>query len=192
MGLVERERVDEVTGAVYTEQVSPYGEIQKLWSRQKQILRLYASGLYQKREIADFLGVSESTIQAVVNSALGREYIDMLNGAIEFDAVDLMKRIKTLSVIALSQQEEMLLDPGTPKQLKNQIAEKLLDRAGYGATQKNINLNANIEMTVEEVNAIKNRAAELKALYEGRRDNGKKDDDNIADVAFGTTDPLGR
>lgn len=140
--------------------------IQKLWSRQKEIIRLVASGLHTQREVAEILGIAESTVSNIVTSALGRQTLDMLEGAADAETVDLMVKIRALAPIALSVQEEMLLDAGTPQRLKNDISNKVLDRAGYVPVNKNLNMNVNRGLTQEDIDSIKRRAKQLSGEVE--------------------------
>jgi predicted DNA-binding protein (UPF0251 family) len=142
--------------------------VSKLWSRSKEILRLVASGLYTQREVAEIVGVTPQTVNNLVNCALGKETLEMLDGAADAEAVDLIGKIKALAPIALALQQEMMLEEGTPKRLKNDIANKVLDRAGYVPVTKNMNLNLNGKLTRDDVMHLKERANELRKVGEDK------------------------
>jgi hypothetical protein len=137
-------------------------EIKRLWGKQKEILRLVASGLYNNKEIAAMVDVTPQTISNIIHSSMGKNTLEMLQGTADVEAIDLMKRIKVLSHIALSVQEDLLIGDGATPDLKNKIADKLLDRAGYTPISKNLNLNVNKGLTSEDLERIKKRAAELR------------------------------
>jgi len=148
----------------YQEEGNERYDIKRLWGQQKEILRLVASGLYKNKEIADMVGVTPQTVSNIINSALGKQTLDMLNGAADAEMVDLMVKIRALAPIALTIQEEILMDDDTPKRLKKDIADKLLDRAGYAPVTKNLNMNLNAGLKREDIEAIKKRAKELQEI----------------------------
>jgi len=139
-------------------------QIKHLWGQQKEIIRLVASGLYTQKEVAEMVGVSANTVWTIVNSELGRQMLSMLDGASDLETIDLMARLKMLAPLALRVQEEMLFDEGTPLPLKDKIADRILDRAGYAPISKNLNLNLNKGLTREDIDAIKKRADEIRSL----------------------------
>ena len=135
----------------------------RLWAKHKEILRLRGSGLYNVKEIAELTGVTHVTVSKIINSALGKQTLAMLESAADEQAVDLMIQIRSLAPIALAVQQEMLLDEeSTPKRLKNDIANKMLDRAGYTPVTKNVNANINVGLTKDELENIKKRARTLR------------------------------
>ena len=145
----------------YKEEGNKNYDIQRLWGQQKEILRLVASGLYNNREVADLVGVTPQTISNIINSALGKQTLEILQGAADAETVDLMTKIRALAPIALAVQEEIMLDEDTSKGLKNRVSEQMLHKAGYVPISKNLNLNLNAGVTAEDIEAIKKRAKEL-------------------------------
>lgn len=141
--------------------------ITKLWSRHKEIIRLVSSGLYTQNEVAKITGNSIQTISNVMNCALGKQARDILEGVADAEAVDLMARYKVLAPLALAIQQEMLIEESTTKNLKNDIANKIQDRAGYVPVTKNISVNVNRALTREDIESIKSRARELKEMQVG-------------------------
>jgi hypothetical protein len=148
----------------YKEEGNKNYDVKRLWGQQKEILRLVASGLYTNKVVAEMLGITPQTVSNIINSELGKQTLAMLEGAADSDTVDLMVRIRALSPIALGLQEEMLLEEGTPQRLKNDIANKVLDRAGYAPVTKSMNLNLNAGLNKDEIDAIKKRAKELQKV----------------------------
>ncbi len=144
--------------------------IVRLWGQQKEILRLVASGLYKNTEVADMIGVTPQTVSNIINSALGKQTLDLLQGAADSDTVDLMVKIRSLAPLALAVQENILTDDATHPRLKNDISNKVLDRAGYMPISKNLNLNLNAGVTAEDLEAIKKRAAELNEVKASHRE----------------------
>lgn len=136
--------------------------VKALWSRHKKILRLLSTGQYSRNEIAENIGVTPQTVSNIANSALGKETLEILTGASDAEAVDLMARFKALAPVALSIQQELLMEEGTPKRLKNDIANKILDRSGYQPVSRNINLNVDKNLNRAEIKEIKRRAKEIK------------------------------
>jgi len=139
-------------------------DIKRLWGQQKEILRLVASGLYNNKQVAEMVGVTPQTVSNIINSALGKQTLEMLEGAADSEAVDLMIKLRALAPIALSVQEEIMMDDETPKRLKNDVANKMLDRAGYAPINKNLNMNLNAGLKREDIEAIKQRARELQEV----------------------------
>ncbi len=143
-------------------------DIQRLWGQSKEILRLVVSGLYNNIEVAELVGCTPQTVSNIINSALGKQTLEIMEGAADSETVDLMVKIRAFAPIAFAVQEEMMLDEATPKGLKNKVADKVLDRAGYTPISKNLNLNANVGLTGDDLEAIKKRARELNEVKVNR------------------------
>lgn len=141
--------------------------ITKLWSRHKEILRLIASGLYSQKQVAEIVGTDPQTINNVVNCALGKQTLEMLHGAADAETVDLLARYKVLAPIMLTLQTEMAMEEGTSKPLKNAIANRIQDRAGYAPVAKNLNVNLNRVMSREDLEGIKARVRQLRQVGVG-------------------------
>jgi predicted DNA-binding protein (UPF0251 family) len=148
----------------YKEEGNKNYDIKRLWGQQKEILRLIASGLYNNKQVAEFVGVTPQTVSNVINSALGKQALEMMEGAADSETVDLMVRIRALAPIALTVEEELMLDTETSGRLKHDIAGKVLDRAGYAPISKNLNLNMNAGLKREDIDAIKLRAKQLQEV----------------------------
>ena len=139
-------------------------DIKRLWGQQKEILRMVASGLYNNKQIAEMVGVTPQTVSNIINSSLGKQTLEVLQGAADAETVDLMVKLRALAPIALSVQEEVMLGEDTPQRLKVDVANKMLDRAGYAPITKNMNLNLNAGLTKDDIASIKARAKELEEV----------------------------
>ena len=142
---------------------SKHYAVKKLWSNQKEILRLLASGLYSPKQIADIVGVNVHTIYRLSKSEMGKQYIEMIEGAGDAEALEINSRLKQLAPIALSIQEDILFDESNPT-LQNKIADKILDRAGHVPVTKNITGVVSAGLTRSDIAGLKEKA---KALREG-------------------------
>ena len=138
-------------------------DIERLWSNQKEILRLVASGIYTPQEVANLCNVAVSTVYRLIKTEMGQQYIEMISGASDQDAVDVTSRVKALADIALSVQEDFLLDSTLEKGLRNKIADKILDRAGHVPVTKNLNVKIGAGLTIDAIEQIKVKANLLRA-----------------------------
>jgi len=139
-------------------------DIKRLWGQQKEILRLVASGLYTNKEVGDLVGVTPQTVSNIINSALGKQAMEILQGAADAELVDLNVKFKYLAHLAVGVQENILLDEGTSKELQNKISDKFLDRAGYTPVAKNLNMNLNAGLDKDDIDEIKKRAEDLNRI----------------------------
>ena len=135
-------------------------QIVKLWGKQKKILEMKSQG-YSIKEIIRATGMEKTSIQHILGSELGRNHMAMIEGASTFEAFDIISKVKALSPVALEIQEMMLLSDDTSPRLVNDIANKILDRAGHAPVTKTMNANLNVGLTKEDLDAIKARAKEL-------------------------------
>ena len=134
------------------------------------MLQMHASGLYTRKEIATALSCNVQTVSHIINSELGKQQLAILEGAADAEAVDLMVSIRTFAPVALAIQQELILDEGSTGELKNKIADKMLDRAGYSPVQKNLNMNVNAGLKKEDLDLIKKRAIEIRELTKVEED----------------------
>ena len=136
-------------------------DIHRLWGKQKEILRMVASGLYTNKEIANTLGCSQQTVTNILRSALGQQTVEMLQGAADQDCINVMSKLNQLAPIAVAVQEEMLLDENTDPKLKHRIADKIIDRNIGTPVARSISMNLNQGLSREDLDKIKNRAKEI-------------------------------
>jgi len=137
--------------------------LQSLHMRSKRVLTMYASGMYKQVDIARILGMSESMVTKILNSPLGKSMLIMLEAAAEAEAVDMLAHYKSTAPMAFAIQTDMMMDENTPLTLKNRIADKIQDRAGYTPISKNLNVNAQAALTREDVLELSQDAEKVRA-----------------------------
>lgn len=145
-------------------------QIQNLWGRHKEMLRLHATNLYTIKEIAEGLGVNPQTVYKIISSELGKQQLAMLEGAADSDSVDLMVAIRAFAPVAIAIQQEIVLDEGTSAELKNKICDKYVDRVVGTPLSKNLNLNVSAGLNRGDLDLIKKRAMEIKELTKVEED----------------------
>lgn len=154
----------------YDEEGNKNYEIQRLWGSHKSMIRMHASGLYTRKEIAEALGVTPQTISHVINSELGKQMLSMLEGAADSESVDLMVSIRSFAPVAVAIQQEIALDESTTSELKNKICDKMVDRVVGTPMSKNLNMNVSAGLKKEDLDLIKQRAIEIKNLTKVEED----------------------
>lgn len=140
-------------------------EPKRLWGKQKEILRLIASGLYTRKEVAEMLGVTPQTVTNITRSELGRSMLQMMDGASDQEVVTTVAKIKALAPIAAMVQEELLMDDDTSPNLKNAVANKILDRTLGTPIARSMSVSVNAGLTMEDLNSIKKRAREIEEIH---------------------------
>ena len=136
--------------------------ITELYSGQRELVRLFSTGLYTKKDLSVMTGYSIPTIDRVLSSPLAQMRLEMLEAAKDAQAVDLSLEINALASVALEVQANLMMDKDTPANVKRGITDKMLDRAGYTPVNKNINMNMSGVLTDEDLDSIKDRAKEIK------------------------------
>jgi len=140
-------------------------EPKRLWGKQKEILRLIASGLYTRKEVAEMLGVTPQTVTNITRSELGRSMLQMMDGASDHEVVTTVAKIRALAPIAAMVQEEMLLDDDTSPALRNAVANKILDRTLGAPIARSMSISVSAGLTMEDLNSIKQRAREIEKIH---------------------------
>ena len=132
----------------------------KIWAKQREIARLAALG-YKEQEICRALGLSTSCVwQALNRNPLVQERILVLQGERDASTANVRAKIKALQPIAIEVLEETMLDPGTGRRLKVDVAKTVLDRGGNSAIQKKAVSHA--IFTSEDLKEIQRRTAMLR------------------------------
>lgn len=152
---------EEVTERTIVRRSTNY-DIKKLWFNQKEILRLLASGIYTPKEVAEMCDVAVSTVNRLARTEHGKEYMEMISGAADNDTRFLVSRINKAAHIAFSVQLDMMMDENEKSSIRNNIADKIMDRAGYTPISKSMNMNVNQFLENDDISDIKQRAMELK------------------------------
>ena len=120
---------------------------QKLNAMGREILRLrVALPSAPIAEIAEAVGCHPQTVNLILGSTLGRVHLAFLNEQLDEDALDVAEAIQQFAPVALALRHRMAVDPDTPAAVRERILDKELDRAGFGAVSKNLNINANAKL----------------------------------------------
>ena len=149
-------------------------EIMKLQDQHKEILRLRLLG-YRVKDIEEITGYSRGMITIIVNSAVFKEQLEILQAARDSDSIQVSKRIAAMAPLALERVKEILQDPihrietneetgqveikvddRIDPALKANVAKDLLDRAGFKAIER----KAILHMTPEEMKGMKEDAVQ--------------------------------
>jgi hypothetical protein len=94
------------------------------------------------KDIAYSLKCTPAVVHYVKNSQIGKRELSLIQGARNGDAIDVTNQIRELAPEALETMESLMRDEEeSPKMLRAKIAMDVLDRAGYGAIKKQINLH---------------------------------------------------
>jgi len=111
--------------------------VQKVWGKQDEILRLFSVGVKPK-EIAAELDITPQTVHNICGSPLGRARIAALQGARDLEFQEVSARIKALQPVALEVAEDFMLGklgPSEPKD-RTRAAFELLKMGGHGPVHK--------------------------------------------------------
>lgn len=137
-------------------------QIMELWDRHHTILRLLALGLTPK-VIAEQVGCTVATVSNVARSELGKRQLRLLNGAADKLTVDILEDIKNLAPLAVAKLEEILSNDDSDKKLVANVAQDILDRAGYGAPKVIQGNFTHAHLTKEDIEVLKARAQAIVA-----------------------------
>jgi hypothetical protein len=137
-------------------------EATQMWDIYQEIARRIVVG--QKNvEIANDLGVSSAMVSYVRNSPIVQEKISGLQERADIEATNIAGRIKAIAPDALNLLEQIIKDGKVdnekiPAAIRAKHAENLLDRAGHSPPKEIRSLNLHGHFTLEEVEAMKQRA----------------------------------
>lgn len=114
---------------------------------------------FKNAEIAERLGMTQSTVSLIINSPLGKAYLEGLQDKAQKATLDVRKELISLNQTALDTFKR-LLDPKQkiPAAVQYNTAKDILDRTGYKASDK-IDLNFTLKNKSDEeldaeINAI--------------------------------------
>lgn len=148
-------------------------EITHLWDRHKAILRLLVQG-WSNKQIAMHLGISPQTVSIVRNSALAQEHLAHLHDLADLECSSMNARLAANAPVALEVLEEMMTSPATEEKTRAKIALGLLDRAGFGPSQKTLHKHQHMHVTPADIEDIKRRAREAGMVVDvSRGDDGQ-------------------
>lgn len=140
-------------------------QIAEMWDQHHEIARRLVLG-ESNIDIAKALGVSKEMVSNVKNSPVVQDKLALLRAARDCECVDLAKEISELAPIALKRMREAL-ETGTV--LGKEVnaagilkeANALLDREMGKAVQRVDTRGVNMHLTMDDIEAIKQRASEL-------------------------------
>jgi len=132
--------------------------LQHMWERHHQMARLLLLG-YTNKEVAEVLGCTPQNVSDVRNSPVFQEKMAVLRDAADDEAVDVIGQMKkdagkSLRILEQMRDGELTQDA----KLRAQVAQDLLDRAGYGKIQKVEGRHAVAYLDAEALERIKNLA----------------------------------
>jgi hypothetical protein len=134
-------------------------QVEQLWDVHHAIVRMALTGM-KYIDIAAALGISPVTVSYTLRSPIVVRQLEQMRAVVDFDSIDVAKRIAELAPRAVEVLEE-LLDNDLPNvQLK--AAESLLDRAGFAAVQRiKVDSNMTHHFSPTEISDIKKRARDI-------------------------------
>lgn len=134
--------------------------LKELKAHHRNIIQMSFNG-FKNAEIAERLGMTQSTVSLIINSPLGKAYLEGLQDKSQKASLDVRKELISMNKTALATFKR-LLDPSqkTPAAVQYNTAKDILDRTGYKASDK-IDLNFTLKNKSDEeldaeINAIEN------------------------------------
>lgn len=129
-------------------------EPQVLNARHREIIRLYALG-YKQVTIASILSITTATVGYVVNSPLGRSFLQEIEQARTGSVKDVRDRLQEMSPFAAEIFVDVMSNSKSEAR-RLAAAEKVLKMTGHTGEQKNLHLHTHL--TREELEEIKHEA----------------------------------
>lgn len=113
----------------------------------QRFVQLYVTGLYNNRQIADILSVSESSIKKLLRT---EEVMQQINSYQSEEKAIIDAKIKALRNKAMDVFDDLLFSEKDEIRLK--VAEGILDRTGHGKKdEKDININVTYEERLQQL-----------------------------------------
>ena len=114
----------------------------ELKAQHRNICQLAFNGI-KRQDIADQLEISPQTVSNVLNSPLGKAYLNGLSDKIRETTIDVRRELVSMNKDALVALKDLLTPKAKiPASVKLGAAKDILDRTGYKPTDK-----VNIDMT---------------------------------------------
>lgn len=138
----------------------PLQPLKHLWERHHEIKRRLVCG-ERPIDIAGSLGMTTTRLSIIMNSPAFQQELAKEREKADSNARDVQSRLQALSVDSMSLLEQAIKGiNGKPKEgispaLQVKVAQDILDRAGYGAVQKSIQVSG--VLTNEDIEALKKR-----------------------------------
>lgn len=130
-------------------------DLKKLKQVHHEIALLAVLG-YGHKQIAEKLDVTPVMVSYTLESTLVKKKLEILRGARDHEALDVRERLRELAPLSLDELEQLMLHPNTKPEVKRDIAQDFLDRAGFSPVHKTANVNE--ALTTDDINEIKDLA----------------------------------
>ena len=144
--------------------------LKELKSQHRNIIQMAFNG-YKNQEIAERLGMAQSSVSTILRSPLGQAYLNGLQDRAHEATLDVRKKLVSLNKEALATFEH-LLNSGSrkavPASVQFNAAKDVLDRNGYKAPDR-----LNIDMTLQ-TKTDEELDAEIAAIEEAINRTGGK------------------
>lgn len=136
-------------------------EIQHMWERHHEIVRLTLLG-HDQKSVAQMLDITPQTVSNTLNSKMVRDKLQILRAERDASSVDVAAAIKNLAPKAIEMMDR-LLDPdqGAPANVQLRAATDMLDRNGYAAPKVVETRNIHGVFSKEDLEEIKKRGRQL-------------------------------
>lgn len=122
-----------------------------------EILRRLLLGESHK-EIALALNCTPATVSNAANCGLGRDKLNYMQGAADVNSVEIAQKIRETAPRALQVIQEILEDEAANYALRFKAAVDVLDRAGHGAVKKIDVKRSAVELSIDELERLKQEA----------------------------------
>lgn len=131
-----------------------YYNLQKMNQMHHEIVRRIVIG-QKDHMIAKDLGCTTATVKYTRESPVVKQKLRILNGARDESFTEVQQRILDMAPLALHEMEKIMNDQAETGSVRSKVAMDILDRAGYGAVQKKVDLT---RLSEDRINSIKERA----------------------------------
>lgn len=140
--------------------------ITTIQDRTREVARLLLLGL-SVGAVADELGLTPEHVTDIKNSAIFRKHLDDLQEKRDASFVEHKRELDRLVGPAIASYEAVLRDgevdgKAVTPALKIKAAGDVLDRTGYGAVRKAAIHSTNTTLTLDDIDEIRKRAANIK------------------------------
>lgn len=153
-------------------QSSPLGTqpagIQRIRDSHHQLARTLAKG-FSSVEASAMTGYSPSRISILRRDPAFAELLDFYRERVDAAEVDVIERLKTMSLDALQELHDRLINQ--PEEFKNQelidLVSRTLDRSGYGPQSKTQHTERRITLTGQDLKELHEHTEETANVIEG-------------------------
>lgn len=119
--------------------------IKTLWPHHRSMARAMVAAGLTPMQLAEAYGFTPGQITRIINSPVFKVELARLEGEADEIAVDVRKDLKLLAERAVEILDDQMNKPGVENKLQQQAAFGVLDRSGYGKSDriggdKNINI----------------------------------------------------